>query len=108
MLIQTGHKRNAKLCKKSMKNTIVYIVEALRHGDRENHSYVVGVYTTLEKAKVAADDHISYRGGKYGCAVIQAELNQKMNSDWNATLMYEAKSTAQLMSEDDERGESLL
>lgn len=32
----------------------MYIVEALHWGDRENHSYVVGVFSTLENAKLAA------------------------------------------------------
>jgi hypothetical protein len=53
----------------------IYVVEALRFGDRERHSYVVGVYDTLEAAKTAADDHAEYRGGKYTCEVTAHPLN---------------------------------
>lgn len=48
----------------------MYIVEALRWGDRENHSYVVGVFSTLENAKLAALAEEMWRGGnKYECII---------------------------------------
>lgn len=45
----------------------VYTVHAYRHGDRESHSYTVGVYTTKEKALEAAYYERVWRGGKYDC-----------------------------------------
>ena len=38
-----------------MINKIIHVVQAYRWGDRENHSYVVGVYDTKEQAIIAAD-----------------------------------------------------
>ena len=43
----------------------IYIVEAWRWGDKEDHSYVVGCWDNLEGAKRAAMTHAEYRGGKY-------------------------------------------
>lgn len=47
----------------------VYVVEALRWGDREKHSYVVGVFWNLDEAKEEAHRECDDRGGKYECAV---------------------------------------
>lgn len=52
----------------------VYVVEALRYGDREKHSLVVGVY---DNARAAARDAVAYeywRGGKYICEIAEIEL----------------------------------
>ena len=67
----------------------LYYVEALRSGDREAHSYVVGVYDSLELSKGAADAHAAYRGGKYTCQVHQTRLNEPVDSDLSATLLYQ-------------------
>ena len=69
----------------------VYIVEALRLGDREKHSYIVGVWDNLEAAKAAANEHADYRGGKYVCQVNWCRLNSYMDSDESATILYETK-----------------
>ena len=53
----------------------LYIVEALRFGNREKHSYVVGVWDNFAAAKTAADDHAAYRGGKYVCEISCCTLN---------------------------------
>lgn len=68
-----------------------YIVEALRWGERENHSYVVGLYSDLERAKVAAEEHTEYRGGKYQCVVFQCGMDSQVDSDWNASVLHETK-----------------
>jgi hypothetical protein len=49
----------------------IYTVHAYRYGDRERHSYSVGVYSKKEKALKAADFECNYRGGKYECEVIE-------------------------------------
>jgi len=36
-----------------------------RHGDREKHSYVLGLYSTEEKARTAGLAEELIRGGKY-------------------------------------------
>lgn len=53
----------------------MYVVEALRMGNRENHSYVVGVYDSMRVAAVAALAEEYHRGGKYECYITQHELN---------------------------------
>ncbi len=68
---------------------IIYIVEACRGGDPENHSYVLGCWDTLEAAKKAADEHVVYRGGKYDCIVHQCKLNEEMDTDWSASVLYQ-------------------
>ena len=70
---------------------IYYIVEALRWGERENHSYILGLYSDLERAKQAADEHTEYRGGKYQCVVHQCSMDQQMNSDWNAEVLHQTR-----------------
>lgn len=68
----------------------LYIVEALRAGDREKHSYIVGVWDSLEEAKRAADCEADYRAGKYVCQVQQCVLNAKMDTDFSATILYQS------------------
>ena len=51
---------------------LVYIVEMLRYGDREEHSYVYGVYSDEKMAEYDAMNHISMRANKY-----YAEIRQK-------------------------------
>lgn len=66
----------AKLAElESRESKILYVVEALRYGDRTRHSYVVGVYDTLDGAKDAAEAETVYRGGKYTCEVTAHPLN---------------------------------
>ena len=49
----------------------VYTVHAYRWGDRDNHSYSVGVFSRKTKALNEAEDHRVHRGGKYECEVIE-------------------------------------
>ena len=51
----------------------IFVVTAYRWGQRNAHSYVVGAFTDLEKAKVCAIAHVDYRGGKYACEVVEAQ-----------------------------------
>lgn len=54
----------------------VYTVHAYRWGDRECHSYTVGVYSKKHAALTAAQSEEEYRGGgKYQCEVIEWTLN---------------------------------
>ena len=45
----------------------VFVVEALRWGDRDDHSYVVGVFDNLHDACEACVVEEMWRGGKYEC-----------------------------------------
>lgn len=69
----------------------IYVVEALRWGCREFHSYIVGVYSNLEAAKKVADEHTDYRGGKYVCTVSWCNLDEQMDSDMSAHVLYQSK-----------------
>jgi hypothetical protein len=53
----------------------IYTVHAYRWGDRERHSYTVGVYSTENSAMKAADIEEDYRGGKYTCEVLEWTLD---------------------------------
>lgn len=59
----------------------VYVVIAYRWGQRENHSYTLGVFNKKAQAIKCADSHTEYRGGKYGCAVESCTLNSFTNDD---------------------------
>jgi len=52
----------------------IYTVRACRWGDRETHSYIVGVYSKKHAAQKAATEEENWRGGKYQCEVIEWEL----------------------------------
>jgi hypothetical protein len=53
----------------------VYTVHAYRWGDRECHSYSVGVYSKKHAALTAAQTEWDYRGGKYECEVLEWTLD---------------------------------
>lgn len=58
----------------------VFNVHAYRFGDRERHSYLVGVYSTRTRAKRAAKQEETVRGGnKYRCEIIEIELDNETN-----------------------------
>lgn len=53
---------------------VVYTVHAFRYGDRDNHSYIVGLYTKKSAALLAAEREREWRGGsKYFCEVREWE-----------------------------------
>lgn len=55
--------------------TTLYSVTAYRFGNRQRHSYIVGIYSSKTKALNAANVEEDYRGGKYNCEVIQVDLD---------------------------------
>lgn len=58
------------------KPTDIYVVTAYRWGQRHNHSYVVGAYSTEEQAReVAREEERSRGGNKYECEVVLAPLD---------------------------------
>lgn len=54
----------------------VFVVEMLRWGERELHSYVQGVYLTQAEAFAAAQEAKEGRGGKYEPEVTMFQLGQ--------------------------------
>lgn len=51
----------------------IYVVSAYRWGLRDCHSYVVGAKMSRDEAVTLADAHVEYRGGKYGCEVVECD-----------------------------------
>lgn len=58
-----------------MKNKKTYVVTAYKFGERNNHSYVVGVFNKKHAAISAADSHSEFRGYKYLCSVEVCDMN---------------------------------
>lgn len=54
---------------------IIFVVEMLRNDDRENHSYLDGVYDDELLALKNAWEHMKARGGKYGAEITGYTLN---------------------------------
>lgn len=59
----------------------IYTVHAYRWGDRERHSYTVGVYSKKHAAMKAADTEEDYRGGKYTCEVLEWMLDSGLEGN---------------------------
>jgi len=73
-------------------NTEIYIVTAYKWGQREAHSYNIGVFTKKAQAIKCAESHAGYRGGKYACVVDKCILNHFDNEDDEYTTeIYRAK-----------------
>jgi hypothetical protein len=47
----------------------LYVVEALRWGIPEDHSYIVGIFSSKEQAEKVSLAEELYRGGKYKCKI---------------------------------------
>ncbi|MFW6219835.1 MAG: hypothetical protein ACOCZ5_01345 [bacterium] len=60
----------------SNKNNLVYVVIMYRWGDREKHSYLLGVYDNEDVAIKEGVKETAYRGGKYESEIYEIELNK--------------------------------
>ena len=56
----------------------VFVATAYRLSNRENHSYVIGAFSTLEKAKIAAREHSTDRGFKYGYGIDECPIDEEV------------------------------
>lgn len=52
-----------------MSDKIIFVVEFLRNNDREQHSYVGGVFEDEFEALLEAWEHMRLRAGKYGAEI---------------------------------------
>lgn len=64
-----------------LKDNKVYTVHAYRFGDREKHSYIVGVYSSAEKALEEAELEELNRRGEYVCEVIEWEIDSTIDKN---------------------------
>tara|TARA_R110000851_G_scaffold7493_1_gene29073 strand:+ start:535 stop:741 length:207 start_codon:yes stop_codon:yes gene_type:complete len=53
----------------------VYVVEMLRWGDREQHSYVIGVHNRKHQAEDVGKAEKERRGGKYEYEITPITVN---------------------------------
>lgn len=58
-------------------NVEIYSVTAYRWGDREMHSYIVGLFSKKYAALKSAEFEEEYRGGKYLCEVREHKVINK-------------------------------
>ena len=56
----------------------LFVATAYRLSSRENHSYVIGVFSTLEKAKIAARALSLETGYKYGYGIDECPLDEEV------------------------------
>ena len=61
----------------SEKSRVLYVVRMERWGDPEIHSYNIGVYDCLSKAKAAGNENKIERGGKYEPKIDMFTLNDE-------------------------------
>jgi len=55
----------------------IYVVTMYRYGDREKHSYVLGLYDSEKRARDIAKIEQAYRGGnKYYPEILSYEINK--------------------------------
>ena len=52
-----------------------YVVTMYRWGNRENHSYFLGIFKDKDKATEAGISHSYYRGGKYDPEVLEVDID---------------------------------
>lgn len=67
-----------------------YIVTAHRHGYRDAHSYIVGLFASQSTAILAAEREEAYRGGKYACRVFGTEVLEEWSANPSLNLIREA------------------
>ena len=68
----------------------LYLVEARRLGNRESHTYPLGIFTELEKAISVAEFETNERGGVYNAVVSEIELNYDYSDDTQVFEIYES------------------
>ena len=62
-------------------DSMIYVVTMYRYGDREKHSYDLGVWDDKEQAIKEAEEEQDFRGGnKYYPEVLEFVLNTKHNT----------------------------
>ncbi len=61
---------------------MLYVVTMYRWGDREKHSYVIGVFDDEDKAIGAGVKEEQYRDGKYKAEVLGFTVNNYQQGYW--------------------------
>jgi hypothetical protein len=58
-----------------------YVATAYRLSSRQNHSYVIGVFSTLKQAKIAARRVSTETGYKYGYGIDECPLDEEIGDE---------------------------
>ena len=64
----------------------IYCVTMYRYGDKEKHSYLLGVYSSFKEALYSAKLEESYRGGKYLSEIRKLMLDCDIYRGYNDVL----------------------
>ena len=66
----------------------VYMVTMYRYGDKESHSYPLGVWSDPEIAKMNGNTEVLWRGRKYYFEIVGYELDTPNDLDTIAEVIY--------------------
>lgn len=69
----------------------VYVINAYQHGNRNWHSYTLGVHSSFQESIEIAEEHCDYRGGKYAVCVEEFTMNE-IDHDAEIKEVHRAKS----------------
>ena len=58
----------------------MYLVFAYRYGELTGYHFPVGCFETLEQANWAANNHRTFRGGKYEHRIWEMKLNEEYDA----------------------------
>ena len=56
----------------------VYVATVYRSAEVANHSYVIGAFSTMKKAKIAARKECYERGFKFGYAIDECNIDEEL------------------------------
>lgn len=65
---------------KLFRSNKVYVVNMLRWGSRENHSYTLSVHSNVQKAYEAGEREAIERDGKYDYEIIEIILDKELEN----------------------------
>ena len=86
----------------------LYIVIAYKGGHKDRHHYIVGLYSTLDKAKRASKQEEEFRGGnRYACAIYRAPISAEWTDFSTGFIEVEVKPIPGWLSKDDQ-GKNLI
>lgn len=75
-----GLKAALELCR-AERPKMAYVITAYRWGNRENHSYVVGISFEADQARAMATEEEDERGGKYACEILELPFGSREEED---------------------------
>ena len=59
----------------------LFCVWAYRMSNTQSYNFPVGLFSTLENAQKAAENHRMFRGGKYGHLIYEMKIGQEYDAE---------------------------